>query len=259
MIARVVLLLTLPIIAGYALTRARRLTAVIGMGMFSVVIAAVYLLSHAPDVAITEAAIGAGLVTFIYILAIRKTGRLVIIGDEAPGLIQRDGEGITGLEWEILAGFARELGLEPTMRFVPRAEVAAALRRGDGDIGAGGIVDTNIDPELHVTTGHLPTALFTVTAADYSDRHHRTFDYFSEIVQAIRNNEPIATTIDLARYLAVARIGLSRYQVTRLPEPHAYVFVVAADQAEMYTRLQRYLHRLRQTGTLDELIRRYFP
>ncbi len=259
MIARVVLLLTLPIIAGYALTRARRLTAVIGMGLFSVVIAAVYLLSHAPDVAITEAAIGAGLVTFIYILAIRKTGRLVIIGDEAPGLIQRDGEGITGLEWEILAGFARELGLEPTMRFIPRAEVAAALRRGDGDIGAGGIVDDRIDPDLHITTGHLPTALVTVTAADHPGHHHRKFDYFSEIIQAIRNDEPITTTIDLARYLAMARIGLSRYQVTRLPEPHAYVFVVAADQTEMYTRLQRYLHRLQQTGKLDELIRRYLP
>ena len=56
MIARTVLLLLLPIIAAVALTRRRRLACVIGMGLLSLVLAATYLLLHAPDVAVTEAA-----------------------------------------------------------------------------------------------------------------------------------------------------------------------------------------------------------
>ena len=58
MIARTTLLLLLPFVAAFSLTRKRRIVAVIGMGMFSLILAAVYLLLNAPDVAITEAAIG---------------------------------------------------------------------------------------------------------------------------------------------------------------------------------------------------------
>ena len=253
-----VLLLTLPVIAIFALTRARRLTAVIAMGLFSFVIAAVYLLSHAPDVAITEAAIGAGLVTFVYVLAIRKTGRLVIIGDEVPGLISREGGKITGLEWEILSGFARELGLETTLRFMPRSDVEQALRRGAGDIGAGGIVDKQIDTGLRATPGHLPTALFHIEPTVPSGRKREVL-HFSMLLQAIRGDEPVEATVDLARFLTLARTGLANYRVTRLPNKHAYVFLIAAEQAELYEQLCHYLNQLTRTGKLDELIRRYFP
>ena len=49
--------------------------AVVAMGLVSLLASILYLLLAAPDVAMTEAAIGAGLSTFIFLYAIKKTSR----------------------------------------------------------------------------------------------------------------------------------------------------------------------------------------
>jgi len=49
---------------------------VIAVGVLSLFASILYLVLHAPDVALTEAAIGAGLSTMIFILAINKTKRI---------------------------------------------------------------------------------------------------------------------------------------------------------------------------------------
>lgn len=51
------------------------LAAVLASGFISLVASIVYLYLQAPDVAMTEAAIGAGLTTLIFIIAVRKTER----------------------------------------------------------------------------------------------------------------------------------------------------------------------------------------
>ena len=50
------------------------LTSVIAVGILSLFSSVIYLVLKAPDVAMTEAAIGAGLSTVIFLYAIRKTG-----------------------------------------------------------------------------------------------------------------------------------------------------------------------------------------
>lgn len=263
MMVLTVLLLLLPVIAAFALSRRRRLAAVIGMGLFSLVLSASYLLAHAPDVALTEAAIGAALVTFIYILAIRKTGRLVVVGDEAPGLLQREGERVIGLEQEILAGFARQLGLDLVVRFLPRREMEATLLRGEADIGAGGIVHLEGEGPLLTTPEHLSTALFHLAREgreDPSPERGRAHDgYFSDVVEAVRAGEGGGYTLDLARFIAVSRLGLSGYAVERLAGSFSYIFLLAADREVLHRRLVAYLDRLKEGGELAGMIRRYFP
>ena len=51
------------------------LAAVIALAGFSLAMSVEFFILHAPDVAIAEAAIGAGLTTAIYIFAIRATKR----------------------------------------------------------------------------------------------------------------------------------------------------------------------------------------
>ncbi|MCD6245776.1 DUF4040 domain-containing protein [candidate division WOR-3 bacterium] len=51
------------------------LVSVVALGVNSLIVSALFFLMHAPDVAITEAAIGAGLSTAIYVFAIRHTKR----------------------------------------------------------------------------------------------------------------------------------------------------------------------------------------
>ena len=50
--------------------------AVISLAIFSFLCALLFFLLHAPDVAIAEAAVGAGVATVIFVWAIRKTERM---------------------------------------------------------------------------------------------------------------------------------------------------------------------------------------
>lgn len=47
--------------------------ALVGLSLFSMLLSLHYMLLHAPDVAMTEAALGVGLSTLVFLIAIRKT------------------------------------------------------------------------------------------------------------------------------------------------------------------------------------------
>ena len=73
----ILVLLSIPIVI-FSLLAVRSkdlLHAVIFLGIVSMCLAATFLALQAPDIAITEAAVNAGLSTLIYVIAIRKTGR----------------------------------------------------------------------------------------------------------------------------------------------------------------------------------------
>lgn len=69
------LLLLMIGLAVFAVETKDLLAAVLAAGFISLVASIVYLYLQAPDVAMTEAAIGAGLTTLIFIIAVRKTER----------------------------------------------------------------------------------------------------------------------------------------------------------------------------------------
>lgn len=70
-----IILLTLLIITAIGIVATRNLlTATITMGIFSLLMAAMYLVLGAPDVAITEAAIGAGISTILFLAVLLLTG-----------------------------------------------------------------------------------------------------------------------------------------------------------------------------------------
>ncbi len=59
----------------YAMETKDLLSSAISAGMASLAISIMFLLLHAPDVAITEASIGAGLTMAIFVYAIARTER----------------------------------------------------------------------------------------------------------------------------------------------------------------------------------------
>ena len=61
--------------AFYSVVQKDLLYAVIGTGLISLVLSVLFLLLQAPDVALTEAAIGVALTTIIFIITIRNTVR----------------------------------------------------------------------------------------------------------------------------------------------------------------------------------------
>lgn len=267
MISRTVLLLLLPVIAAVSLFQRRRLSAVIGMGLFSLVLAATYLLHSSPDVAVTEAAIGAALVTIIYVLAIRRTGRLLVVGDEVPGLLALEGGEFVGLEVDILAGFARRLGLDLSIQIAPLCDVETILLRGDADLGAGGLSAVPAI-RLHRSRDHLPTALVRLRPeaddrlppeeSPATDRCEYP-GYFSDLVEAFQRREPIEATLDMARFLTVSRTDISSWRVDRLSMPRGFAFVAAPRRKDLRDQLSAYIAELERSGSLDDMIRRHLP
>ena len=61
--------------AVYSVVQKDLLYAVIGTGLISLVLSILFLLLQAPDVALTEAAIGVALTTIVFIITIRNTVR----------------------------------------------------------------------------------------------------------------------------------------------------------------------------------------
>ena len=60
----------------YAVMAKDLVVAVISMSVMSLLVALEFFLLHAPDVAIAEASIGAGLTAAIFMIAIKATGRM---------------------------------------------------------------------------------------------------------------------------------------------------------------------------------------
>ena len=69
------LLLLLLVLAVFALTVPRLLGAIIFLAVFSLLSSLIFYYLNAPDVAITEAAVGAGVSTVIFVWLIHKTER----------------------------------------------------------------------------------------------------------------------------------------------------------------------------------------
>lgn len=76
LILQIIIFAVLLVSAVFALKLKDLLASVISLAVFSLVLSLEFFLLHAPDVAIAEAAIGAGLTTAIYIFAIKSTKRM---------------------------------------------------------------------------------------------------------------------------------------------------------------------------------------
>jgi len=267
MIARWILLSLLPVVAGISLTQSRRLSAIIGMGLFSLVLAAVYLLMHAPDVAITEATIGAALVTAIYVLAIRRTGRLTVVADEVPGLIAREGDRVAGLEYEILKGFAQQIGLDLSIQFVPLRRVRWLVAHHEADLGAGGMIHCgDAEGTLSSTPMHLATGLFAFSGTGMQQETEPAREapdyegYFSELLAHDKQGTLSAavTSLDLARVLSLGRVGAALQDLARVDGEYGYAFLISRRRTTLQRDYAAYLTQLRASGRLDEMIERHF-
>ena len=78
-ILNALVLLGILVSAGIAVFSEKILTSVIALGVTGAFMALEFIILHAPDVAIAEAAVGAVLATTIFVIAVRKTTKK---GDE---------------------------------------------------------------------------------------------------------------------------------------------------------------------------------
>ncbi len=258
------------VLAVFALTCKRPLLGVMGVGVHSLVLAGLYLVLAAPDVALTEAAVGFGLVTFVYLLALRRTGKLVVAASPLYPLLYPEGERIAGLEWEILGRFARWCHRDLELVWVPRAEIPRLLASGEAHLGAGGFLPTPEDG-LFPTKPLVPTRLVRVRVSEgptgavagepgekWVGLGGKLFSDAAELARALAQGEVGEAVTDLLRLREWSMQDLfSDAEIQVLPEEYGFSLAVAPQEEELKTSLEEFLAELERRGELSELIRRY--
>lgn len=256
-------------LAVFALTQRRLLWGVIGVGAHSLALAGVYLFLAAPDVALTQAAIGFGLVTFIYLLALRRTGRLIVVAAETPPFLYLEGERVVGLEWEILHRLGQRLHCDVDVLWVARAEVGRLVEAGEADIGGGGFLPRERDRVL-LSRPLMPTRIVTVrcgagplgaVAGDRCQDHlppdGLAYEGHKELAAALCAGEVGAAVVDLlhARYWMLR--GEVRPTETTDVEEYAFRLAVAPGGEDIHRALDALVSELEAEGELAQLVRRY--
>jgi uncharacterized MnhB-related membrane protein len=254
-------------LALFALTQRRLLWGVLGVGAHSLTLAGLYLALSAPDVALTEAAVGFGLVTLTYLLALRRTGKLVVAACPLYPLLYQEGERITGLEWEILERFARWCHRDLEIVWVPRREIPRLLHAGEAHLGAGGFLP---GPEERVRFSRplVPTKLVCLrlhegplgAVAGEPGQELATIAYedAGELARALLRGEIGGAVVDLLRQREWQLHRLISHEgSTATLEEKGFAFAVAPDEEELWKSLEEFLAALEKAGVLEELRRRY--
>ncbi len=260
-------------LAVFALTRQRLLWGVIGVGAHSLALAGVYLLLAAPDVALTEAAVGFALVTFVYLLALRRTGRLVVAATEAPPLLYMENERVMGLEWEILKRFGRWLHRDVEVLWVPRAELRRLLTSGEAELAAGGFLPGEEDTALRTTRMLIPTRMLRVRVpgrrgpvvavrgdrgADLLPKRGTTVDSAEDLAEAMDSGVASGAVIDALRLWMWRMRGFGKdWEVRPAEEDLGFRMAVAPENEELHRDLECFLAELAASGELETLVERY--
>lgn len=222
--------LTLLILAIAVILQSKPLKAVIISGAFSVSAAIAYFFVGAPDVAMAEASIGAVFTTFIYIVALKHSGKLRIVFVSVPGLIKRDVQGYEGVEYELLKLFAEDRIMNLEIKEIESFDSLEQLE--DFDILCGGITEKTIPRRLRglKVISYLDTNIF-------GTKRGRKLDLV-RIKNMIMNGE-----ISLEDIYENAK------------EPTKYVFLIPKESEDIGEALSDFLQNL-DGKTFDSIVRR---
>lgn len=258
-------------LATFALRQRRLLWGVVGVGAHSLALAGVYLSLAAPDVALAEAAIGFGLVTFVLLLALRRAGRLVVAATPTYPLLYQQGERVAGLEWEILKRLAQRLHRDLEILWVPRQEIPRLLEAEEADLAAGGFLPAQSEA-LPLSRALVPTRLVEVRlgpgplgavaggrAADFLPPGGRRFEDEEALLSALARGSVGGAVVDLLRLRDWHFKGkIPEVQLSYFPDQLSFHFAVAPGEEEtILAALEELLDELERTGELEELMRRY--
>jgi len=255
-------------LAVLALTRRRLLWGIAVLGVQSLVLAALYFSLAAPDVALTEAAIGFGLVTFVYLLAIRRTGKIVVAAVACPPLLYPEGGRAAGLVWELLQLLGAHTHRELELRWVERDEVAGLLASSEADLAAGDLLPSSAErfPRVDVLPTHIVLmrrdtgpvgAIRGSREAELLPRGGRVFPHREALRAALERGELGGAVVNLLELRGLYLRGRLREAEVETLEDAAFAVLFAPDEEELARAMGEIMDELRRRGEWDELVRRY--
>ncbi len=118
----------------YLILQHRLLNAIIAEGVISSLSAALFFLLKAPDIAITQVAIGSGFLTFLFIVSIKIKEKVIVAYCEESALIYENNGNHYGISVEILSKFAKIEAIEIEYRRSDCITIYKELSEGKIDI-----------------------------------------------------------------------------------------------------------------------------
>lgn len=205
-------------------------TSVLYFGLFGTITSGAYLFMGAPDVSFASLALGAGFTTFVFLIAIRKTGTVRVKYIITPYMVFKNQEGnLTGFEYELLKTFLLDQNLE--------AEYAPytfdKIDRKETDILIGGIYDIdkmNIDEKKWIKVEVLSTKIF-------KDDSSEEIDLVRMKKEILKEGKPS----DSFQYFKESQ----------------YLFYIEHHRPELADDLRQFIKELKNSGEFEEMVRRY--
>lgn len=283
-------LLMLVILALLTLEIKNLLSSVIVFGAFSLILSLILYYLHAPDVAITEAAIGAGFATVIFIIAIKRRGTLIMLTYPHSRFFYYNQNGQpAGFDYELLSLFACNLDIELEVREVKKwHDLIPKLVAGKGDIIGAGI--TRIEQrmkKINFSDGYFPTKIVIVSNSkntklnsidDLKGRKvvsvsetsyfytlksingieiDTTFSEPDKLLEAVSKGSVEVVAIDLNEALIGQVIYRNLKIIGTISDIQEYGFGVAKDKTELLAQLNAFLKEIKNDGTYNKLYKKY--
>ncbi len=117
----------------YLILQHRLLNAIIAEGIISSLSAALFFLLKAPDIAITQIAIGSGFLTFLFIVSIKIKEKIIVAYCEESTLIYSTNDKHYGIAVEVLENFAEKEGIDIEYKHIDK-DTLQLLKDGEIDV-----------------------------------------------------------------------------------------------------------------------------
>ncbi len=127
------LILTL-VLSIYLIFQHRLLNAIIAEGIVSSLSAALFFILKAPDIAITQVAIGSGFLTFLFIVSVKIREKIIVVYTEESVFSYLTNGKHYGIAAEILESFAKDEGIEIEYKKMDYEDAVKVIKNGDIDI-----------------------------------------------------------------------------------------------------------------------------
>lgn len=254
MIFNYFLLIVTVIVALYISIVKNHINALLAYGIFGAALSAIFFILNAPDVAIVEITVGAAFIFFIYLIAIKKVGKIKVYYVLTPYLMEKKQNNLTGFEFSIINKFVNSKGLEVEYVQVEEKKALEKLEE-DGDILIGGI--TNIGEKNIITSKEiLPTKIISVGNPKISS--YGIFEENKEIENKL-DNFTKDFLIDLIRYKYLLYLGKS-FESNEIKEykTSGYKFVFNSKNNFLKEEFNDFIKNLKNNEEeYQEMIRRY--
>ncbi|HCZ05626.1 MAG TPA: hypothetical protein DHV12_00575 [Thermotogae bacterium] len=219
----------LPLTALITVLQRKLLHGIIARGMFGLSASLVYAFLGAPDVAVTEALMGALLVTFLYVVVVKSTGVLRVGFMTLHPMIEEINGETEGLEADILKTFCREYHLKSEFhKFDDEKEMEEALKEGRIDVACGGLM------------------------ADFGRKDFQTIPFLPTRELHLRSNN---AKVDLLRARALIYSGKLNPEEIVPGKEAWYVFVISRDSSDLVALFREFMETHREA--LENLIKKH--